>query len=95
MRLFLTMTALLVSVCILSACAGSSAVVEREYQKFAAVERESRLNYQKSMAEREVRLNHQKSVADYQNCLAHNLSNVDLCEAQRLAMETAFNNLSR
>lgn len=90
------MTALLVSVCILSACAGSPfAVVEREYQKFAAVEREARLNYQKSVAEREVRLNYQKSVADYRNCLAPNLSNVDVCEAQRLTMETAFNNLSR
>jgi uncharacterized lipoprotein YajG len=46
--------------------------------------------------ERTARQNYEKSVADYRNCLAANSSNVNVCQAQRLIMETdelAFNNL--
>ena len=60
--------------CLLSGCAGSPIAMERD-----------------------ARLNYEKSVTSYRNCLAANASNVNACEAQRLTMELderAFNNLS-
>jgi hypothetical protein len=66
--------AMLAAVCLLSDCAGSPIAMERD-----------------------ARLNYEKSVTNYRSCLAANPSNVNACEAQRLIMDTderAFNNLS-
>ena len=66
--------ALLAAACLLSGCAGSPIAIERD-----------------------ARLNYEKSVTNYRACLAANQSNVHACEAQRLIMDTderAFNNLS-
>ena len=57
--------ALLAAACLLSGCAGSPIAMERD-----------------------ARLNYEKSVTNYRACLAANQSNVHACEAQRLIMDT-------